>query len=89
MSIKPEDLQHPERGLELVTRRGGKAGGRSAGKEAEGPELELDDELEQLRARLQVAESLKKLPDTQPHCGDCFRRGWTAALRAVRGDKGP
>jgi hypothetical protein len=79
MSVKPENLENPERDMKLLTREGGPAQARKRD--------DLEAAAEQLRTlRERIAEAAKATPrDTTPHCGDCFRRGWAAALRAVEG----
>lgn len=71
MSVTPSDLDNQERGLELSKRAGRKLSGLGA-----------EDELRALRQR--IAAALVTTPvDSQPHCGDCYRRGWSAALRSL------
>jgi len=74
MAVKPAELENPERDLSLETREQGK--GADSGR--------ARAELQALQERLAAAKSMKP-KDTQPHCGDCFRRGWAAALRMVEG----
>lgn len=71
MAVKPEQIENPERAIDLSNREIG-----SAKKVAH-------DELKALRAR--IAELHATIPqDSRPHCADCYRRGWAAALRALQ-----
>jgi hypothetical protein len=86
MSIEPETLEIPERDLELSNR------GRKK-KRTVDPEPETEDELASLRERVEAAaldpgrdRAAILEHDSQPHCGDCFTRGWVAAVRVIRGE---
>jgi hypothetical protein len=37
-----------------------------------------------MRARIEAAKSMTPA-DAVPHCADCFRRGWAAAVRSIDG----
>ena len=41
-----------------------------------------EDELQALRARITAAATTVG-KDPQPHCSDCFSRGWAAALKTL------
>jgi hypothetical protein len=76
-------LENQERDLVLVNRRR-----KKARKEAQ-PEPVTDTaaaELEALRARVAKAKATERPHDAQPHCGDCFRRGWKAAVSAIEAE---
>jgi len=79
MSVKPETLQNPERGLDLQNRE---AEGKAPRKREE--PVAAAGELEHLRERIAAAKATTP-KDPIPHCGDCYRRGWTAALRSLEG----
>ena len=78
MSVKPSELDNPERGLNLSTREGGEEKPRSKREDAAAAELKA------LRERIAAAKTATPR-DPIPHCGDCYRRGWAAAIRAVDG----
>lgn len=78
MSVRPETLETPESTLELVTREAEVKPSRKLGESPEGAELKG------LRGRVAVAKAITP-KDPIPHCGDCYRRGWDAALRAIDG----
>jgi hypothetical protein len=75
MSVKSRELENPERGLELQNRDAGDERGRRR-------EDSAGAELRALRERVAAVKSTKPL-DPVPHCGDCYRRGWAAAVRAI------
>ncbi|HMJ88152.1 MAG TPA: hypothetical protein VK504_33475 [Vicinamibacterales bacterium] len=73
--ITTDTIKHPEQGLELQNRKGAK-------REANPDEPPAETEAVVLRRRIAVA--LATTPkDPIPHCGDCYRRGWAAALRSL------
>jgi len=79
MAVRPEILDNQERTLALSTREGPPP--QRSKREDDTPA-----ELNVLRERIAVAKiTAPQSKDTQPHCGDCFRRGWAAALRVVEG----
>lgn len=80
MTVKSSELEVPERDLDLVTR----TETRPARKRDDGAEAAELGQLRQLRDRLEDAKRTKPQDDA-PHCGDCFRRGWEAALKALEG----
>jgi hypothetical protein len=74
MTVKTGTVENAERDLGL-TNREQKVTTRPVSATA-------DDQLRELRRR--IAEALTTMPkDDTPHCGDCYRRGWKAALRAI------
>lgn len=81
MSVRPQELENPERDLALETRENTRRFGR---KPDEAQEAELQA-LRHLRERLEGAKANTTPSDTAPHCADCYRRGWRAALAAVEG----
>lgn len=77
--VQPVEVDNRERGIELLNRDG-----------LEAPPAELEDEAAKLRAlqdRISEAQvdDVILASDKAPHCRDCFRRGWRAALRAIEG----
>lgn len=78
MVVKAADLDNPERGMDLSTRE---AGEEKPGRKREDPAAA---ELKAMRERIAAAKATTPR-DPIPHCGDCFRRGWEAAVRAVDG----
>lgn len=68
MSVKTQELENPERGMALRDRKKKKPA--------------LDDV--ELLERVAALRLLERPPDDAPHCGDCYRRGWRAALDAIR-----
>ncbi len=77
MSVTPDHLENPERDLDLANRD---LKGKPRAKGGAPPA----DELQALRQRLDTAKVAGA--DTNPHCADCFRRGWAAAVRAIAGE---
>lgn len=53
---------------------------------AERPSRKGAAELETLRSRIAMLKAIERPRDSQPHCSDCYRRGWRAALAALEGD---
>jgi len=80
MVVKPEQLDHPERDLDLATRE------TRAGKPRPGSDADAD--LQDLRARIEAARTLQPRPE-QRHCLDCFEKGRDAALRLIDGTDRP
>lgn len=78
MSVKAGTLETPERSLELVTREDEEP--RPARKREEHDAAAAD--LRALRERIATAKAISP-KDRVPHCGDCYRRGWAAALREI------
>jgi len=76
MAVRPEQLDHPERDLDLATRET-QGAGRQRRESA-------DTELKALRARIAEARTLQPSPE-QRHCVDCFERGRNAAIRVIEG----
>ena len=85
MSVKTETLENPERDLDVVTRD--PKGTRKVLDDMQRVKQsmpEADEELQAIRQRIKAAQATVG-QDPQPHCGDCFKRGWTAAIRAIAG----
>lgn len=82
MSVRPDQLENPERDLSLRTREGARQ--RQREEPANEPkESAAAVELKAFRERLAAARELK---DTeQRHCRDCFQRGRDAVLRFLEG----
>ncbi len=83
MSVKPSELDNQERGMSITTR--GTTKGKSGGN--------VSPELETLKQRIAAAKLDRALDrdkilkhDREPHCGDCFTRGWASAVAAIEGD---
>jgi len=82
--VKGSELENPESDMHLVNRapRGAKDG-------AEPTERVSATDLAKLKAlheRVAAAKAAAPLSkDDAPHCGDCFSRGWRAAVRAIEG----
>jgi hypothetical protein len=74
MAVRPDSLETPERGMELMNR--GSVAAVVAGPPEEGDELRIP------MARLELARRVEP-SDKDLHCRDCFRRGRDAALRAI------
>jgi hypothetical protein len=76
MAVKPHELETPERGMHVQTRRA-----------TEDQESVAMDALLAMRKRL---EDLRVTPtqslDPRPHCADCFARGVRAAIGAIEGE---
>jgi len=72
MAVKSSELSTPERGMSVETRA------------QERGEFARLAALQAMEERLQKAK-ITRPKDLAPHCGDCFRRGVEAALRAVEG----
>lgn len=86
MSVKAETLGNRERDLALSDRQSEKPSRRDTAL----AELKaLQDRIAHLD--FDRALELKKIiaHDTAPHCGDCFSRGWTAAIAAIKGARDP
>ena len=71
MAVNTSSLNNQERGLALSTREG-EGGGSS----------KPAPELKRLRRRIDKLKATTP-QDPIPHCGECFRRGWKAALEAI------
>lgn len=80
MSVKPDTLETPEADLALSNR---KKKGRAD--ESAKDLAALKERLE--KAKLHPAHDRAKIlkHDHAPHCGECFARGWAAAVRAIGG----
>lgn len=74
MSLKPSELQNPERGMKVQSRE----------TEAKRDEAKPDELVALLLQRIASAKGMTPT-DISPHCADCFRRGWKAALREIEG----
>jgi len=84
MAVRPQDLETPERGMDL-TNRGPALAVVSRRPDKEPLEPEEADELQALRARLEAARRVE--PEGRDlHCRDCFHRGRDAAVRKIEGD---
>ena len=77
MSVKPEALDNQERDLNLVNRESRKLPRSQNREDAAAVELRV------LRERVAMAKADDKPKDPRPHCGDCYRRGWAAAVAAI------
>lgn len=76
MAVKTHELDNQERGMSVDTRGHMRA--------TEDQESAAMDALFAMQKRLEEAKvTLPGTKDQNPHCGDCFARGWRAALRAV------
>lgn len=86
MSIKAGDLENPERDLDLINRdpKGTKKVLADLQRVKDGTPTE-EEELQALRQRISAARTTVG-KDPQPHCGDCFKRGWMAAAREIAGE---
>jgi hypothetical protein len=78
MAVNRGSLENPERGADLVTRE------RTPPEETAPLRDPTAAELRALRDRIAAAKAGTPKDDA-PHCGDCFARGWKAAVRAVEG----
>jgi len=89
MAVKPEQLDHPERGLDLTTRdpRGATKVATDIERVKHGTP-DAEGELQTLRARIEPARTLQPSPE-QRHCLDCFEKGRDAALRLIEGTDRP
>ena len=83
MSVKPSELDNPERGMPITTR-----GTTKKDKEGETPTRLAALEQRIAAAKLDRALDRDKIlkHDREPHCGDCFTRGWASAVAAIEGD---
>ena len=85
MSVNPETLNNQEQGMSLVTRESkAKKGNASSDATAELTALQKRIAAAKLDRALDRDEILKH--DREPHCGDCFARGWASAVTAIDGD---
>lgn len=78
MSVKPATLENPERDLSLLNRTSAPEPETKPRRKEEGAELAA------ILGRIEGAKGTTP-KDPLPHCGDCYRRGWAAALRAIEG----
>jgi len=80
MAVKPHELETPERGMHVQTRT-------VSNRATEDQESVAMDALLAMRKRLEDAKvTPTQSKDARPHCADCFRRGWVAALEMVEGE---
>ena len=80
MAVKPHELETPERGMNVQTRT-------HSNRATDDQESVAMDALLEMRKRLEDAKvTPPSTKDARPHCSDCFRRGWLAALGAVEGE---
>jgi hypothetical protein len=79
MSVEPDALDNQERDLTLVNRENAKLPKRQ---NREDPAALA---LKELRERVAKAKATDKPKDPLPHCGDCYRRGWAAAVAVIEG----
>lgn len=88
MAVRPDAIENQERGMDLRNRdqRTREAPETDAPPPAAPREHPAVAELRNLRARIAAVGEAADLPDTAPHCRDCFQRGARAALRAIRGE---
>jgi len=78
--VKGSDLAIPERGMSVQTRT-------HSNRATEDQESVAMDALLEMRKRLEDAKvTAPATKDARPHCSDCFRRGWLAAIGAVEGE---
>jgi len=76
MAVKPHELDNQERGMSVETRGHMRA--------TEDQESVAMDGLLAMRKRLEDAKvTPTQAMDARPHCSDCFRRGWLAAIAAI------
>ena len=80
MAVNAEDIENPERGLELTTRR--RAGPKHAPAAVQ-PQDDSAELLEMYERRFAAVKAMTPKDDPAPHCRDCYRRGWSAALRML------
>jgi hypothetical protein len=81
MSVKPHELDNPEKDQVLENRE--PHGAQKVADDISRVKTGKPDELEALRRRIAAAVATTAPKDPQPHCGDCYRRGWAAALRSL------
>lgn len=84
MSVKPGDLENAERDLELTNRD--PKGMKKVLADLQRVKTAAptsDEELKALRDRI-AAGLVTVGKDPQPHCGDCWKRGWIAALQSLK-----
>lgn len=91
MSMKPEDLDNPERNMDLTNRdpRGTKNVQDAIANVKRGTPMPIPDAL---KARIERARTLKPSEQErnqlrQLSTADCFERGRDAAIRAIEGDE--
>jgi len=84
MSIKPETLETPERGMSLETREKQPAKARSSAADLRGEIEALRDDLRKISERATEARALP-LPERGTYCLDCYRRGLAAAADHIEG----
>lgn len=80
MAVRPSDIENRERDQHLTDRGPRPSGGQD---EAQDNTARDTADLGALRERLKAAKIVGK--DPIPHCGDCWKRGWAAAVRAIEG----
>lgn len=78
MAVRPETLQNPERGLDLLDREA-----------AEGARPRKRDdaaaELAAVRERIEAAKKIRPLRPSPHCCGTCWGDGRDAAIRVIEG----